>query len=119
MSGLLISMEEKRLRSGLTQGAVARIIGISQPHYSKVVGGLVPLAPELAKRVQAWVNAGSSRRGEATSASETRLRNAIRIRELSRSIERQLREINSLLEPSAAPTSRRTPTRTGASRSKK
>lgn len=54
MTGLVDEMEERRLDAGLSQTALAARLGISQPHYSKVVGGVVTLTGDLADRMAAW-----------------------------------------------------------------
>lgn len=48
-------LEERRLDLGLTQFAVARELGITQPHYSKVMGRVANLAPELQERITRWL----------------------------------------------------------------
>lgn len=89
-------LEEERLRAGLTQRALALALGVTQPHYSKVVGGVVPLTGELAARMSAWmenkapVPAGQSR----PHLSGTR---ADRARRLALSIARDLRELSAIL----------------------
>lgn len=106
MSELLSAVEEQRLRAGLSQREVARAVGITQPHYSKVVGGLVSLPRELEDRLATWLSArqsGSSQSHPAVGIDETR------IRELAASIEAQLRELNRLLGVESAPRKRRVP----------
>ncbi|MGR7997941.1 helix-turn-helix domain-containing protein [Xanthobacter dioxanivorans] len=109
MSELLSSVEERRLRAGLSQRSVARAIGISQPHYSKVVGGLVRLPKGLEDRLAAWLAAQEhdpveGRTGVGIEAS--------RIRELAASIEAQLRELNRLLGVSSGARNKRVPSAT-------
>lgn len=90
MRDLLERVEDKRLASGLSQRAVARELSISQPHYSKVVGGVAQLTPAIADAMAAWL-------GKAGPVSTLPDEQASRIRALTRSIERTLRELNSLL----------------------
>ena len=89
-------LEERRLGTGLTQGAVADALGITQPHYSKVVGGVVPLTGALAARMSAWIGqAAPARRSRADPGGA----DGKRIRQLVRSISRDLRELDALLGP--------------------
>ncbi|KRE21709.1 hypothetical protein ASE66_28085 [Bosea sp. Root483D1] len=109
MSELLSEVEGRRLQVGLSQRAVARAIGISQPHYSKVVGGLANLPKELEERLVVWLQAqdrGSVERYVAVGVE------AARIRELAASIEKQLRELNRLLGVASTPRRRRVPSAT-------
>jgi transcriptional regulator with XRE-family HTH domain len=109
MSELLSTIEERRLKSGLSQREVARAVGITQPHYSKVVGGLASLPKELEDRLIAWLRAtehGSVEVGTAVGIE------AARIKELAASIEEQLRELNRLLGVASRPQKRRVPSAT-------
>ena len=109
MRTLLSAVEQCRLRNGLTQGAVAREVGISQPHYSKVVGGLVRLPDDLKHRLSAWLESRADSYVPVQSApgSETK-----RIRQLATSIAEQLGELNRLLGVNAGSRKRRIPSRT-------
>lgn len=89
MSDPLQRIEERRLALGLSQRAVAERLGITQPHYSKIVCGLVRLTPQVADAMHAWI-AGSP----APAAIPDR--RAARIRSLTRAIQRQLRELAAL-----------------------
>lgn len=81
--------EERRLELGLTQGSVAAALGVSQPHYSKVVGGVAALTPATAEAMEGWLQSAPSapksrRTGEA--------------KRLANTIARQLRELGRLLD---------------------
>lgn len=103
-NGLLERLEERRLALGLSQRAIADQLGITQPHYSKVVGGLVRLTPEMAKAMHAWIDG-------APTASAGSDRRAVRIRTLTRAIARQLRELNTLIGEAGVAGGRRAPRR--------
>jgi len=90
LSTLLGRIEERRLALGLSQLAVAIRLGITQPHYSKVVGGVARLTPEMADAMHAWI-------ADTPTPTERSDRRSSRIRTLTRSIERQLRELNALV----------------------
>lgn len=68
MIDLLHRVEERRLGLGLTQAAVASSCGITQPHYSKVVGGQVRLTVDLEARLETWL-AGTPAAGTALDSS--------------------------------------------------
>ncbi|WP_394072681.1 helix-turn-helix domain-containing protein [Roseixanthobacter glucoisosaccharinicivorans] len=106
MSELLSTVEERRLQAGLSQREVARAVGITQPHYSKVVGGLASLPSELEDRLVAWLRAKEHRSVEVRTAVGIE---AARIKELAASIEEQLRELNRLLGVASRPRKRRVP----------
>ena len=100
MTEILDDIEDVRLRLGLTQFAVARELGITQPHYSKVVGRAAILSEDLAQRMRAWTKdqaiAARAKKGD---------REMI---ELTRSIERQSKRLATLLaQQGRAPTKRR------------
>lgn len=105
MSELIETVERRRLDAGLSQTAVAALLGISQPHYSKVVGGVATLTDELAGLMAAWLGANPD---AAVSGADPR----DRIRRLSRSIERDLRQLNKLLAAEGRGPGRRAPRRT-------
>jgi len=89
MSNILDDIEDARMRLGLTQLAVARPLGITQPHYSKVVGRAAALPDDLAQRMAQWTK---------DQAVETPVRNGDReMLELTRSIERQSKRLATLL----------------------
>lgn len=90
MSGLLAAIEERRIALGLSQRAVADQLGITQPHYSKVVGGLAALTPAMAEAMHAWID------GSPVPQGKTDL-HVKRIRTLTRDIERKMRELNALV----------------------
>lgn len=100
MSKILDDIEDIRLRLGLTQLAVARGLGITQPHYSKVVGRTATLSGDLAQRMRAWIK-------EQTVPARARAGDREML-ELTRSIERQSKRLATLLaQQGRAPTKRR------------
>lgn len=100
MSNILDNIEDVRLRLGLTQLAVARPLGITQPHYSKVVGRTASLPDDLAQRMLAW-----TQEQELPPRSEDDDREML---ELTRSIERQSKRLATLLaQQGRAPAKRR------------
>ena len=92
MSKIVTTTERLRRAHGMTQLDLAARLGISQAHYSKVAGGLVPLSEGLAERMAAWV----SEVGDRKLAAASRGRDA-RVRELSKSIQRQCRQLADLI----------------------
>ena len=93
MDDFLDVVEQRRLEAGVTQASAARALGITQPHYSKVVGGVAALTPELEQRLRVWLaNDLPDRSDRAVSQKER-----ARILELTRLIQRNLRELNGLL----------------------
>lgn len=105
MIELVDQVEERRLDAGLSQTAVAARLGISQPHYSKVVGGVATLTGDLATLMVDWLKANPS---AAVHGGDRR----DQIRKLSRSLERDLRQLNSLLAVEGRGSGRRGPQRT-------
>ena len=104
MSDIRALMENARLARRLTQRQVATELGISQPHYSKVMGGVVPLATALERKVVTWLDAASTVAPDI----DTRTGDG-RAYALMHSIQRQIRELASLLAvPGAARPRRRT-----------
>lgn len=100
MSKVLDDIEDIRLRLGLTQLAVAGPLGITQPHYSKVVGRAVALPDDLAQRMLAWTK---EQKVEPLTEGGNR-----EMLELTRSIERQSKRLATLLaQHGKAPTKRR------------
>lgn len=102
MTDLLGRVENKRLALGMSQRAVADHLSISQPHYSKLVGGLARLTPAMEEAMVAWL-------GSAGAPPAARDRRSSRICALMRLIERQLRELNSLLAEDGVGGARRAP----------
>ena len=100
---LIQRLEERRSELGLSQLAVATRIGVSQPHFSKIIGRIVPLTADRAREIEMWL-------AEPPGECRERLGNAgsIRIRRLARSIEKQLRELNHLLDKEGVVSIRRT-----------
>ncbi|MBD8548292.1 hypothetical protein [Sphingomonas sp. CFBP 8760] len=72
-------------------------LGVTQPHYSKIVGGVVPLTPQRAAVVEAWLE-GAVRRDAPPPVSDR----AMRIRRIAGSIQVQLRELTDLLTSEGA-----------------
>lgn len=100
MIKILDDIEDVRLRLGVTQLAVARRLGITQPHYSKVVGRTATLPDDLAQRMRAWTNEQTVPVRELEGDRE--------MLELTRSIERQSKRLATLLaQQGRAPTKRR------------
>lgn len=102
MSEIIDEVERRRLESGLSQAAVAMRLGISQPHYSKVVGGVVALTDHLVGLMAAWLKANP-----VAVVHDGDRRD--RIRMLSRSIERDLRQLNRMLAEEGRGPGRRGP----------
>lgn len=100
MSNILDDIEDVRMRLGLTQLAVARPLGITQPHYSKVVGRAAALPDDLAQRMVRWTK---------DQTVEPPVKNGDReMLELTQSIERQSKRLATLLaQHGRAPTKRR------------
>lgn len=100
MNMILDDIEDIRLRLGVTQLAVARRLGITQPHYSKVVGRTATLPGDLAQRMLVWTK-------EQTVPAPAREGDREML-ELTRSIERQSKRLATLLaQQGRAPTKRR------------
>ena len=88
MTNVPAAVERTRLGLGLTQKAVAEALGVSQPHYSKVKCGEVAPSEALTERMRDWLKrAGPTRRRGFDQ----------RARALSRAIERQSKELATLL----------------------
>ena len=96
MIDLVRRVEDNRIANGLTQTAAAKALGISQPHYSKLAGGVVPPGPGLVERMEAWV-ADSGPASSKLAVDQTLITGGREILELTRSIERQSRRLASLL----------------------
>lgn len=109
MNDLLDQVEERRLALGLSQKAVASWLAISQPHYSKVVGSLAALTPEMENAMRQWLA------GVPSSAVLPAPRTT-RIRFLTRSIRHQLRELDILIEQEGVGPGRRLPRRSRSTR---
>ena len=109
MADVKARVEDRRLELGLTQRSVASALGITQPHYSKVVGGVAALTAEMDAAMEAWLAPGAGG-GPAPAAPALPIGRAKR---LARSIERQLRQLSHLLEADGTAAVRRPVTRTG------
>lgn len=90
MTDVLRFLEAARRDAGLTQSAVARDLGMTQGHYSKVVRGIAPLPLRLGGRIEEWL-AMRGVSADAVPASD-------RARVLAASIRRQCLELMRLLE---------------------
>lgn len=90
MSDLLLDLEKVRFRARLSQEQIARALGVTQGHYSKLITGKVPLRAHLQGRIEAWLE----RQGSARGASEP----VDRINELASSIRRQCIELMHLVQ---------------------
>jgi transcriptional regulator with XRE-family HTH domain len=97
-------VEARRLALGLTQFAVARELGITQPHYSKVMGGVANLPPELEERILRWLE---DRPRPVSRPSEER-----EVLVLTRKIERNSRRLAVLLTRQGRAAPKRAVTRT-------
>ncbi len=106
MADLLELVEKRRLSLGQTQAAVASACGITQPHYSKVVGRLVGLTDDLERRMQEWLEGNPATAGRDEHNSE--------IVALTREIFSSSRRLASLLSKQGRTPPRRGPR--GASR---
>lgn len=78
-------LEDARAAARLSQAAMAKIIGVTQGHYSKVITGKVPLTEGLRDRMNAWLAAHPSPAGSADVP--------LRMQELAASIRRECIEL--------------------------
>lgn len=101
MTDLLDLVEKRRLSLGRTQAAVASACGITQPHYSKVVGRLVVLTDHLEVRMQEWLEENPATAGVHEHNSE--------IVALSRAIVSSSRRLAGLLSGQGRTPPRRSP----------
>lgn len=101
MIDILHRVEERRLGLGLTQAAVAASCRITQPHYSKVVGGLVGLTSDLEARLETWLAGAPAAKVTLDANSE--------IIALTREIASNSRRLASLLAQQGRGTPRRRP----------
>lgn len=109
MKDLLDQIEDRRVALGLSQKAVANRLAISQPHYSKVVGSLAVLTPEMEGAMRLLLDSMPA----STVIPGPR---AVRIRSLTRSIRQQLRELNILISQEAVNPGGRLPRRSRSKR---
>ena len=86
-SRLLEKMERARLARRFTQHAVAKQLGITQPHYSKIVRGTAALTNGMHDAMDAWLE-----RNPAPSMQRTD-----ELIRLTRRIERDVVKLNRLL----------------------
>lgn len=90
-------MELARLERRFTQDAVAKQLGISQPHYSKIVRGAVTLTHDMHEAMHTWLNRNPP-------PSRPRSDELVR---LTKRIERDVAKLNRLLaEDRARPSTR-------------
>lgn len=98
MSEILQHLEDRRVGTGLLQRDVAAALGITQPHYSKLVGGLVTLTPQMHEKIERWLDQiepdmDAGVRGIAKSLDT----NGVEVRQLVRGLEAQVRSLKRLL----------------------
>jgi len=85
MVKIISSVENVRRDERMRQDELARLLGISQGHYSKVLAGKVPLSGKLENRISSWLDEqGRENKSDAKSH---------RIRELTNSIRAQCMEL--------------------------
>lgn len=84
-------VEEVRAAERLSQAQIARILGVTQGHYSKVVTGRAPLTEKLRARMDDWLRT----RGLVAS---TEAHVALRMQELAASIRRECIELMHLTD---------------------
>lgn len=86
-SDLLEKVEQARLERRFTQSAVAETLGITQPHYSKIVRGAVTLTADMHDAMTGWLDRNPP---DPKSSSDELLR-------LTQRIERDVARLNRLL----------------------
>lgn len=85
MTKIISALEKIRRVERLKQEELARSLGISQGHFSKVLSGKAPLSGKLEAQISTWLQQqGHSSDGDAKSH---------RIRELTNSIRQQCMEL--------------------------
>ncbi|ASP29482.1 MAG TPA: XRE family transcriptional regulator [Erythrobacter sp.] len=84
---LLEKMERARLARRFTQHAVAEQLGITQPHYSKIVRGTAALTNGMHDAIDAWLN----------QYPPPPVQRADELMRLTRRIERDVAKLNRLL----------------------
>lgn len=89
MADILGTIEEARRTARQSQEQVARALGVSQAHYSKVITAKVPLTDELRAQMESWLAARSVGAG-GDEASR-------RMHELAASIRRECKELMDLV----------------------
>ena len=87
-------VEAARMASRLSQSQLARRLGVTQGHYSKVVTAKVPLSEGLRLRMEDWL--GAQEDGAARSDARHRMH------ELAVSIRRECMELMQLVEMAEA-----------------
>ena len=90
MTDVVTSVEARRHRDGVSQSAVAASIGVTQGHYSKIASGKVPVSPNAARAMEAWL----SDRSEPVVGGDA----SKRMRQLAGAIRRQCIELMHLTE---------------------
>lgn len=91
---LLKEVERRRVGAKLTQAALAASLGVTQGHYSKVVGEIVPLSPGLAERMGEWLETARPERRDLEDHQE--------ISALARSIQSDARRLAQLVRNAGA-----------------
>ena len=89
---LLKEIERRRVGARLTQAALASRLGVTQGHYSKVVGRIIPLSSRLAESMGEWIEADRTERRAVADDEE--------IAELARSIQTDARRLALLIRQS-------------------
>lgn len=51
-------VEQRRIATGMTRTAVARLCGMSQGHFSKIQSGKAPLAAKARAQLEDWLTKG-------------------------------------------------------------
>lgn len=91
MTDMINSLEHTRRQLGLAQSDLAKILGVTQGHYSKVVRRKVPLSSKLEDSMRVWLDANGVAK-EVEGGSE------LRMRELAASIRTQCIELMQLAD---------------------
>ena len=90
-------MERARLERHLTQGAVASHLGITQPHYSKIVRGIVALTRDMHDKLDEWLSGNPPSPASKTDE----------ITRIAQRMERDMAKLNRLLAEDGLRASRR------------
>ena len=96
-SVLLEKVERSRLERRLTQLRLAEQFGITQPHYSKIVRGAVPLTKDMHEAMDLWLRQNPP----------TLKPRSDELGRLTRRIERDIAKLNRLLAAEGRVPSRR------------
>jgi transcriptional regulator with XRE-family HTH domain len=91
MTDRINSLEHARRQLGLGQADLAKILGMTQGHYSKVVRRKVPLSSKLEDSMRVWLDANGV-------ANNVEGGSELRMRELAASIRTQCIELMQLAD---------------------